>query len=101
MGQALPLIWSAPALDDLDEIAAHIAADKPPAAAAFVARVLEAVERLREHPESGRRVPELRRARYREVIVAPCRIIYRVERGRVLIVHVFRGQRRLRKRRVR
>lgn len=101
MGRPLALSWSAPALDDLDEIVARIAADKPSAAAAYIERVLATVERLRGHPESGRRVPEAPGGRYREVIVAPCRIVYRIERTRVLIVHVFRGQRRLRRRRVR
>ncbi len=95
------LIWSEPALDDVDEIAATIALDKPAAAAAFVQRVLIAVERLREFPDSGRRLPELRGPRYREIIVPPIRIVYRRKAGAILIVHVFRSERPLRRSRLR
>ena len=95
------LIWSDPALDDLDEIAAHIALDKPAAAAALVERVLTAVERVRAQPSSGRSVAELPKRQYLEVVVAPCRIVYRREGAAVLIVHVFRGERQLRKRSLR
>jgi plasmid stabilization system protein ParE len=90
------LVWTAPALDDLDEIAAHIALDDPRAAARLVRRVLQGVERLRRFPDSGRWVPEAPRKTYREVIVASCRIIYRREGRKRLIVHVARGERRVR-----
>jgi plasmid stabilization system protein ParE len=92
----LKLVWSAPALDDLDDIAAWIAAEDPRAAAGLVVRALAAVERLLLHPNSGRRVPELDTPRYREVICPPCRIIYRREGASVLIVHVVRSERLLR-----
>src|SRR5262245_33421318 len=101
MARPAALIWSTPALDDLDEIAAHIALDNPVAADALVRRVLSSVERLRLFPESGRRLPDLARSQYREVIVRPLRIVYRRERGAVLIVHVFRGERLLPRRRLR
>jgi toxin ParE1/3/4 len=95
------LIWTAPALDDLDEIAAWIALDDPVAAAALVERALAAVERLRRFPASGRWVPELAGKVYREIIVAPCRILYRREGTKILIVHVVRGERRLQIKRLR
>jgi hypothetical protein len=41
-------------------------------------------------------VPEAPRKTYREVIVASCRIIYRREGRKRLIVHVARGERRVR-----
>ena len=90
------MVWSAPALDDLDEIAAWIAADNPRAASRLVERALAAVERLKEHPDSGRRVPELETTRYREVVIPPCRIIYRRAESTLLIVNVVRGERLLR-----
>ena len=96
MVQRLKLLWSAPALDDLDEIAAWIAAENPDAAAKLVARALAAVERLTKHPNSGRKVPELETRRYREVVCPPCRLIYRREGAAVLIVHVVRSERLLR-----
>lgn len=95
MAQRVALIWAAPALDDLDEIAAWIARENEKAAAVLVRRVLDTLDRLREHPSSGRWVPEIRQKLYREVIVPPCRIIYRPEANDLLIVHVIRSERLL------
>ena len=50
------LIWTEPALSDLDAIADFSALDKPDAAKAFVRRVFSHVEQLQEHPESSWRV---------------------------------------------
>ncbi len=90
------IVWSEPSLQDLDAIAEHIALDKVNAARKLVRGVFEAVERPREFPESGRRPPELGRSQYREVIVGPCRIFYRIRRNTVLILCVMRGERQLR-----
>lgn len=101
MASRASLIWTAPALDDLDEIASFIALENPTAAANLVRRALAAIERLRENPESGRWVPEVEGKTHREVIVPPCRIIYRREGSKVLIIHVVRSERRLRAHRLR
>ena len=90
------IVWAEPALADLDAIAEYIALDKPGAAASLIRKVLKKVERLELFPESGRRVEELSDTSYREVIVPPCRIIYRRELETVYIVHVLRSERDLR-----
>ena len=90
------LIWTEPALADLDEIAEYIALDAPAAASRLVRKVFDRVERLEAHPKSGKRPPELTRTHYREVIVAPCRIFYRVENDDVYILYVMRSERLLR-----
>ena len=54
MPSALQLRWSRRALADLDRIACHIAADKPLAAAGFVAEVRAGVVRLVAFPMIGR-----------------------------------------------
>jgi addiction module RelE/StbE family toxin len=95
------LSWTAPALDDLDDIASFIAMESPRAAAALVRKALAAIERLRDNPDSGRWVPEIEGKTHREVIVPPIRIIYRVEGGRVLLIHVVRSERLLRLHRLR
>lgn len=95
MARAAKLIWTAPALDDLDDIAAWIAIENPIAATDFVDRALAGIERLRRFPDSGRRVPEAPGGLYREVILGPCRIIYRRDGAYVLIVSVLRGERLL------
>ena len=90
------LIWSQPALLDLEEIAEYIALDNPPAASRYVRKVFSAVERLKRYPQSGRRPEELPATPYREVIVPPCRVFYRAEKDAVFILHVMRSERLLR-----
>jgi len=91
------LIWTEPALLDLDEIPEYIALDDFSAAQRLVGKVFERAELLESFPESGRRPPELKRTPYREIIVGPCRIFYRIEEDRVYILYVMRGVRQLRK----
>ena len=90
------LTWTQPALLDLDEIAEYIALDNLLAASRYVQKVFDRVERLEAHPNSGKRPAELPRTSYREVVVAPCRIFYRVEKKTVYILYVMRSERLLR-----
>ncbi|WP_322522167.1 type II toxin-antitoxin system RelE/ParE family toxin [Guyparkeria halophila] len=90
------VVWTEPALNQLDAIAEYIALDNPHAASRLVRQVFDAVERLESFPESGRHPPELPDSVYREVVLSPCRIFYRVEQARVLILHVMRQERDLR-----
>ena len=91
------ITWTDSALDDLDEIAEYIALDKITAAKKFVQRVFSRVDLLSDSPESGRVPPELKNKKYREVIVGPCRIFYRVIDEEVVILYVMRSERNLRK----
>ncbi|PCH58856.1 MAG: plasmid stabilization protein [Burkholderiaceae bacterium] len=91
------IIWTEPALLDLNDIAEYIALDKPSAANHLVQNVFSKTERLEEFPESGRKPPELKKSRYKVVIVDPCRIFYRVEKDKVYILYVMRSERMLRK----
>ena len=91
------LIWTEPALADLEAIADYIALDKPDAATRYVHQVFAAVERLMRFPKSGARVPEIPHLPYRQVVVPPCRIFYRLEGKDILIAFVMRGEQRLRK----
>lgn len=90
------MIWSEPALRDLEAIAEYIALDDPEAAIGLVSRVFMHVGQLAAHPRSGRRPPELGRSRYREIVEPPCRVFYRVDGGTALVVHVMRAERLLR-----
>ena len=91
------LIWTEPALLDFDEIAEYIALDDFRAAQRLVEKVFKRAALLEKFPESGRRPPELKHTTYREIIVGPCRIFYRVEDDRVYILYVMRAERLLRK----
>jgi toxin ParE1/3/4 len=90
------LIWTEPALSDLEAIADYIALDKPDAAKKLVRRIFDHVEQLMKHPESGSRPPELRKLPYRQIVEPPCRIFYRYTGNQVFILHVVRGEMRLR-----
>ncbi len=92
------VIWTEPALSDLDAIADYIAIDNPIAASELVARVFKHVEQLEEHPESGSKPLELKRSRYRQMVEPPCRVLYRFDSGHVYILYVMRSERLLRKR---
>jgi plasmid stabilization system protein ParE len=95
------VIWTEPALSDLDAIGDYIALQNPEAAASLIARIFKHVDRLEVHPESGSRPVELKRSRYRQVIEPPCRILYRYDGKSVFILHVMRSERLLRPSRLR
>lgn len=85
--------WLRTALRNLDEEAAHIAAEDPQAAALVVRRVIDAVALLAGQPAMGRpgRVPGTR-----ELIVPHTRYLipYRVRSGVVEVLRVFHTSRR-------
>ncbi|MGV6816403.1 MAG: type II toxin-antitoxin system RelE/ParE family toxin [Thiotrichales bacterium] len=93
------IIWTEPALVDLEEIAEYIALDKIDAAKKLVKKVFSTIDRLEQFPESGRNPIELPNSRYREVIVGPCRVFYRISISddKVYILYVIRAERQLRK----
>lgn len=92
------IIWTESALNDLDQIAEYIAIDKHQAAVKLVQSVFSRIDLLREFPNTGRKPPELPKStRYREVIVGPCRIFYRVAEDTIYILYVMRSERLLRK----
>lgn len=90
------IIWTQPALQELDAIADYIALDNPQAARRLVRQVFEKARQLEIFPRSGRTPPELPDTTYRELLVAPCRIFYRMENGNVLIIHIQRQEQLLR-----
>ncbi|HLV47796.1 MAG TPA: type II toxin-antitoxin system RelE/ParE family toxin [Aliidiomarina sp.] len=90
------VIWTEPALYELDAIANYIALDNSIAARALVKEIFTKVERLEMYPQSGRIPPELPHSIYREIIVSPCRIFYREEGSDVFILYIMREERKLR-----
>jgi plasmid stabilization system protein ParE len=88
--------WTERALAQLEEVGAYIALENRDAARSLVHRVTEAADQLEAFPKSGRRIPEFPALAHRELIVPPCRVIYRIEERTVWIVHVTRSERILR-----
>lgn len=91
------IYWTRQSREDLRAIREFIARDAPKTAAAYVRRLRQSVERLRQLPHSGQVVPELQREELREVIQGSYRIIYRVGDRRVDILAVYHAARLLEK----
>ena len=77
------IIWTTPALDDLNDIAEYIALSNIPSAKKLVKKVFEKIGRLEAFPESGKKPIELKNLNYREIVVNPCRIFYKIEKDNV------------------
>jgi toxin ParE1/3/4 len=90
------VVWTDPALSELEEIADYIALENPPAADALVQRVFAHVAQLADHPESGSKPQELKGWRYRQIIEPPCRVLYRIDGDHVVMLYVMRSEKRLR-----
>jgi addiction module RelE/StbE family toxin len=87
------LVWTRPALEDVQEIRSYIARDSRRYARIVAQRLVAAVERLTEHPLSGRVVPEIGQSTIREVIEPPYRIVYRVRAELLEVVAVVHSAR--------
>ena len=91
------IVWTEPALSDLDAIADYIALENPAAASQLVRRVFKHVGQLETYPESGSKPAELKKSRYRQIVEPPCRVSYRYDGERVFVLYVMRSERVLRK----
>ncbi len=91
------IIWTQVALSDLNEIAEYIAVVNLVAAKKLVQSVFSKVERLAEHPESGKAPLEISKLNYRELVVQPCRVFYKFDGEKVFILHVMRQEQDLRR----
>ena len=97
MGEELAykIIWSRPALRDLDNLLCHIARDNPEVAERFGRAMLEKVHHLERHVQMGCMVPERNDPAFRQLTHSPFRIIYRVdpELRRAVIIRIWHGSR--------
>jgi len=86
------IIWTEPALQELDEIADYISLDNPTAAKRLVREAFKRVDHLAHHPKSGKLVDEFEESVYREIVNPPCRIFYRLASEIIYIIHVIRDE---------
>ena len=91
----MKIVWTEPALCDLEGIRDYIRKDSEFYAQRFVEKIFAAVENLGRFPEIGRPVPEADDENIRELIYRDYRIMYRLEKKRVLILTVIHGARDL------
>lgn len=90
------IIWTEPALEDLDAIAAYIALDKPGAAKRLVRQVMVRVEQLAVFPQSGGKPRDLSGTPYRQLVIPPLRLFYRLSGENVVMIHVMRSEQQFR-----
>jgi plasmid stabilization system protein ParE len=90
------IIIARSALSDLQEIKTYyLEQGVPDIGQKFVNAILNKVQRLRDHPDSGRKVPEFDQDRIREVIHPPFRVVYLRKASSVNLVRVWRSERLL------
>ena len=91
MKKRYKVIWSNVAEHDLKNIIDYIADDSPSAALRIFKNIKRAASNLYFFPERGRIVPELKDQgilQYRELIISPWRLIYRVSEKKVYVLSI-------------
>lgn len=82
------IIWTELAIGKLQDFADYIALDTPAAALKWIDKIQNSVRNLENFPESGRKVPEIKRDDIREIIEGNYRVIYRIEEKRISILTI-------------
>jgi addiction module RelE/StbE family toxin len=72
------VIFTKPAVFDLQSIAEYVGVQNPDAAQKMGGEIIEKIEKLGQFPHFGRVVPEFREPNLRELIYRNYRIVYRV-----------------------
>ena len=92
------VLWTPTAKHDLVEIVRYISADSVSSAKKVAKSIKKKAQDLTTLPERGRIVPELQNVGiliYRELIVKPWRIIYRIQQNTVYVLAVLDSRRDL------
>ena len=98
MKKKYDVVWSNVAENDLRNIVEYIADDSPPDALKVFKRIKQKASSLYTLPERGRIVPELRDQgilQYRELVIPPWRILYRVSEKSILVLSVLDSRRNI------
>lgn len=98
MTQKYEVVWTNFAQADLAEIIQYIRTDNPLAAADNLRKIKNKVSDLKSFPHQGRVVPELKEqgiAQYRELIISPWRVIYKISDCYVYVLSIIDGRRNI------
>jgi toxin ParE1/3/4 len=90
------VVWATIAEKDLREIIGYISVESPSNALKILKKMKEKASSLYTLPERGRIVPELQDqgiSQYRELIISPWRLIYRVAEHEVYVLSVIDSRR--------
>lgn len=87
--------WSPKARLELADIWNYIKRDSTAYALQVLQDIAAAVDRLEEHPLSGRMVPEWKRPTVRELIVGSYRVMHSIEQEEIIVFSLRHVRRRL------
>ncbi len=96
MTNQFKVVWSKTAELDLESIIEYIAEDSVPNALNILSKIKSKASVLIKYPNRGRIVPELKEfniLQYREIIVNPWRVLYKIAGNEVYVVSVIDGRR--------
>lgn len=92
MKKKYEIIWAKVAEKDLANIIEYIANDSPSNGLKILKKIKEKTSSLYHSPKRGRVIPELQEQgifQYRELIISPWRVIYRISEKDIYILSVF------------
>ena len=98
MSKKYQVVWSNIAENDLKSIIDYIADDSPSDALKIFKKIKQKASMLFSFPERDRVVPELRDQgilQYRELIIPPWRIRYRISEKRIYVLSVLDSRRNI------
>ncbi len=96
--RARRVIWAEAAVRDLEDIISFVAIDSPLDAERLLGRLSAKARSLETSSDRGRIVPELLRfgmRTWRELVVRPHRLVYRVTGEAVIVLALFDGRREI------
>ena len=96
MSKRYKIIWADVAEHDLLDIIEYIAIDSPANALKILQKIKKMTSILHSFPERGRVVPELQDQGiliYREIVITPWKIIYRISDKNVYVLSVLDARR--------
>ena len=91
----MKIIWSEPAIVDIENIKNYISQDSEWYAVIFIEKIIAAVEKLVHFPRIGHIVPETNNKDIREILYQHYRIIYKIEKAAIFMLTVVHGGRDL------
>lgn len=73
----MKILWTEPAITDLENIKLYIARDSERYASIFVEKIIRSAENIEFFPSIGRIIPEVDDPKLRELLIHPYRLIYK------------------------
>lgn len=92
------IFWTQWAKFDLHDILTYISKNSPQAALQLLDKIDENINNIDFLPEKGRKIPELEAyhlGNYREIILSPWRIFYKVDTRIIYIIGIIDGRRNI------